>query len=968
MESRIVSDLENFGALRTQLIDLAQDTGPRTLPYLDLTRSTSHLSAPVVFEVQGKARAFIFDGRGNDSEAPVTHWIRRVALRGDADWVGVFSPGRLDVYRAALDGQKAPRPEPLPQGPFLFPSLIHVGASEAPSVRAALLKLLRKSVEEVQRLNVRAEDALSIVGRALFWRFLLDRELLADVDPSTISAGATRLESCLDNKTRALRTFEWLERTFNGSLLPFSSPHSAEQMKPEVFERVVGNIAHGATADGQLSLKLPIAWHDVNFAHIPVGLLSEVYEAFAHTQYEKKARAESVFYTPRHIAEFVVDEALMALAEVEEPRVLDPACGAGVFLVAAYRALVAREWQRQNEKPTRKTVRRILNRQLVGFDINDNALRLSELALYLTAIELDPEPQPRPLDLLRFKALRNNALFLKPGGPGEGSLGPVEPRFRGRFDAVIGNPPWTASEGVATKRVWVENTKETVAQLLGDARASTFDFPDTNPDLPFVYRATEWLRKSGVIALITHARWLFGQSDPALAARRDLFQSVHVTGVLNGSALRKSHVWPSIESPFCLLFAINERPPDDSTFQFVSPQLEASPDRMQRHLRIDWQDSGEIPVVEVLHRPWLLKTRFRGTSIDEAILDDIQQRGIKLGSYLESLGTALRNGYQIGGAKQKQHSARHMNGMRDLHGVEPVFFLDKVRLRTFSRATLLRPRDPGIFQGPLLLVHESMTIDAMAPRAVVSIKDVAYDERFSGASFVNVPNGAQLALYLQLFMQSSVFTHALLFLDGQYGVEREVVHKETLDRVPIVSWDDLPPSLRKRSHSLSERLKFGMSKELSVKIDGFAADVFRLSDVQREAIADTIATALPTNIAKANATRHTTPSERQTFATVCENELRDLLSPFVSVSVCENSDSPWQLIRIDTDNHRRRKEALIPDARAFLAAANEGAASLVTIRGSEHTTVVGILDQFRYWTRTRARLLASDLVSGEIDG
>ena len=45
-------------------------------------------------------------------------------------------------------------------------------------------------------------------------------------------------------------------------------------------------------------------------------------------------------------------------------------------------------------------LRRILYKQMVGFDINEAALRFSALGLYLLLIELDPDP--RPVDKLRF--------------------------------------------------------------------------------------------------------------------------------------------------------------------------------------------------------------------------------------------------------------------------------------------------------------------------------------------------------------------------------------------------------------------------------------------------------------------------------------------------------------------------------------------------------------------------------------
>ena len=61
--------------------------------------------------------------------------------------------------------------------------------------------------------------------------------------------------------------------------------------------------------------------------------------------------------------------------------------GRGI-LVTVLRKLVEREWRQTGHRPNRQRIRKILNEQLVGFDIDGRALRLAELALYLTALEL----------------------------------------------------------------------------------------------------------------------------------------------------------------------------------------------------------------------------------------------------------------------------------------------------------------------------------------------------------------------------------------------------------------------------------------------------------------------------------------------------------------------------------------------------------------------------------------------------
>lgn len=962
MPSDLAQTLLSYGALPDQLVELTGDS-PRALRYADLKSGDQSWSPPVVAEHEHIPRVFVFDGRtksGEVSQTVVDQWCRRILLRGDPAWTAVLRPGRLDVLSFEIRGKDVvTSTESMAPGSGGLTQFIHdvrSGAADLPR-RAYLKDLLSESMRQAVDLGVSPIDAVSLVGWGLFWRFLVDRNLLVRKTPGAIAEGAESWTECLSTKGRALRTLRWLDSTFNGGLLPFET--SPKDYVPEVFSQVLGNIAAGATHQGQL--RLPTDWDEINFSHVPVGLLSEVYEAFATALDTPAAKKTSIHYTPGHIAEFVIGEALEAMPGIDRPKVLDPAVGAGVFLIAAFRHLVQREWERTGERPKRRQIRRILSNQLSAFDIDKRALRLTQLGLYLTALELDPSPTP--IEDLKFTDLGS---VLRLRNEVDGSLAAVAKEDAGRFDLVVGNPPWTGHDNAA-KRRWVAGTGEMILERLG-SDADSFDLPDANPDLAFLWRAGEWAKSGGQIALVIHARWLFGLSTRLVKARGRIFSAFNVTGILNGAALRQTNVWPSITAPFCLVFARNESSPKSGIFQFVSPFVEANETREQAVLRVDWADAQAVSHEEVKSTPWALKSRFRGSSLARRAFDTLRSTGVPLGEYLDSLrpGLQFRNGYQIGGMAGKQQSAKHMAGMPDLKdSVADSFLLDASALPGFRRRTLLFPREPAIYEGPLLLVRKMIPADPLVPRAMRSERTLAFHESFHGISFKGVKRGADHARILQILLQSRLGNFVSLLTDALYGVERETLYKESFEKFPVIPLDRLTDEQFQRMRQLSKAMESGVDSASFDALNAFVFDLYGLDVIERAAIEDTLDTRGPTSASVRRAVTSTTNDERGRFIGVVKESLNDVLQASglsATVSEVEAQCAPWRVISIST-----RPESVTPvPLDALFREADESGLSLVVLPMSSSHVFVGLPDRYRHWTKTQAVLLAHDLLGGAL--
>ena len=561
--------LVEFGADPSAVRSLDGD-GPELLPYATLLtarrRDATLGVVEAVYEWQGAPLVFLVDRDSLESESQL-HRIRRLlAMRGDAPYLAVVAPGSLKVYHVALDRK------PLRQArvdwedgnvarSVVFPQLGNVrakgGITNRNWISNVVLSLLTGSTNSLIRLGLLDEDAISLVGRAVFTRFLADRSLLPDGRSDDATA-----ESLFDTRHAAENTSRWLDRTFNGDLLPLSA--DTFDTLPTSGYHVLGNILRKAP-EGQLFLGWEKKWGNLDFAHIPVGVLSQAYELYLRDHAPQRQRRVGGYYTPRPIAELMVRASFRALQRrgiAKSAKVLDPAVGGGIFLLTAFRQLVAEHWRADGRRPNTNDLRRILYSQLVGLDIDETALRFAALGLYLLSIELDPNP--RPVDKLRFDDLRGIVLHRvkqedEAEGKGLGSLGPfVGEEHTERYDLVIGNPPWASG----TKLPDWGLVRTTVARIAARRKIANPSppLPNEGLDLPFVWRAMEWAKPDGQIAFALHARLLFQQGDGMPTARQALFEALDVTSIINGAELRQTRVWPQISAPFCILFATNRKP------------------------------------------------------------------------------------------------------------------------------------------------------------------------------------------------------------------------------------------------------------------------------------------------------------------------------------------------------------------------------------------------------------------------
>ncbi len=1006
-------------------------SAPSQLNYLDLLPKQSN-HTPVltaVAEHQGTALLYLVDASGDvKSDAESLAALRRqLANRSDPAWLGVVRPGSLEIFPIGFHEDAIGLPvrtveERSVTAPLFFQSLVHGTFEENHQMRGTdyvfrkIFDLLTQTTNEFVPADGKgrldALEVLSMAGRALFFRFLIDRRIVLDHERDDICPAAVELKDAFFSAEAAAQTSAWLDKTFNGDFLPLidetipaenRDAREAEYLRfykrtehlagRRIFRHLQAILRGWESVGGDFQPELD--WGDLDFAHIPVGVLSQVYESFSHRADPLTARDTSVHYTPRTIASLMVDEAFAPLKNKADAKVLDPSCGAGIFLVLAFRRLVREQWN-SGERPKTSVIQDILYNQVRGFDISESALRLAALGLYITAIELNASP--RPPQALKFpRNLRNEVLHRFGNDEPQnataaaftlGSLGPeVSQDFNGTFDIVIGNPPWTRlrdekNEGEAKderksatdalNKQFTEIGRRVLKARGMEDLAKCFQNPDKNPDLPFLWRAQEWAKPGATIALAMPAR-LFGRtSGKGFEAWRAVLRSVEVTGLINGADLRWSSVWKDVKMPFCVFFARNGKPGPEHKFYYATPLNDPDANANGR-FRIDYEAAQRISVDRLEKQPWLLKTLSLGSWLDVEVMEALTNLSFRTLAEIwadwDKTGEKTGTGYYKT-LNNQQKPAEYLSRLLDFQPKVGEFKIPFTELITYferyRRRTAYWPKTEHLYQPPLVIIPKAPGDDVEAPHAYFSNQPLAFSQSYYGYSCEGHNDAQTLASLIYLLAHSTLFRYFVLMFSVSQGADHMIFTKQDFDALPFPDLKTLPATKKTTIKNLAKRLQHDAKKPWQ-EINKFIFSLYGLDADAVQVATDTLFAASSYRKAGRAALDRTTGDTRADFITTLRDELEpyfDVCGEHAAVREAEfQSDTwrePWFFLTISREAD---SVSINPSLmkKAMEAANQRGCSRIIVHAPGKRGLLIGLLNQRRWWTVTRARLCAQHI-------
>ncbi len=698
----------------------------------------------------------------------------------------------------------------------------------------ALIRDLKTVRQQLATLSVprgvkrpELRDLHSLIGRAIFIRYLENREILLPAYFENVAKGrkewtkilaqppaAPALEPrlaelrflrVLQDKDFTYALFDQLANDFNGDTFPVDQ-EERERIQQAHLDKLRGFLL------GSTSAQQELFFFAYRFDVIPIELISTIYEEF-YNERTGKDRNQGSHYTPPALVEFVLAHTLTPEVLAKKPRVLDPACGSGIFLVESFRRMVRHLcWEQNGKRVSRPQLRKILREQIAGMDINEEAVRVAAFSLYLAFLHYQAPREineERRLPYLKwvtederkrretqkpgavfFDVLLNANSFDVIGGKGPAE---VTQRF-GRSSAavVVGNPPWgyPKKEDLAGRNAMTEILKwcdPRQGRPIGDKELSQ----------AFIHLTQALLQEGGKAGLLVSSGVFFKHHQNSRDFRRVWLSSARLEHVVNFAHVRQiffSGLQREAKGISPFVSVVFEKTPHgpaaDSRFQYWSAKRTALVANTQC-IVLNRGDMHWLSQRDCLENEKLWKIYWWGGHRDAALVRAIDRFPalLELPKHLSEVEILSGRGFQ---EANKAHPAGWLEKYREL---TPEAFLrygpiDTKKLLPVPKKVERRGVE-DVYHGRRLLVgrgiREGGVITARFETQKLCFRNSILGIRFKGLSTL-----AGTSYYRDLL----VFTRSLLLLhhDGFLGsVARRDSHGERRGNANLFSKGDGPP-------------------------------------------------------------------------------------------------------------------------------------------------------------------------------
>ncbi len=840
-----------------------------------------------------------------------------------------------------------------------------------------LVDSLIKTGKSLQEDGLKDIDIIhKLMMRSLFLLYLEDRGATDANFYANINKDASSYFDILNNVDDTFSLFKKLEKHFNGNVFSLAE-NEQEYVTKNHLKLIKQCFISGYEGSDIVQLSLFEDWRLFNFQIIQIELLSEIYENFLSEIDPSQKQQTGTFYTPPSLVELILNEKLPVNKNDKnyDIKVLDPACGSGIFLVESFKRLVKRYENKHGERLTDfEELKKLLTDNIFGIEISPQSIKVAAFSLYLALLD-----NLNPKTLWQYRILPyliNDPKTIPSDKQGKNlycrdTIETNEEIEKIEFDLVVGNPPF--------------GTENKPNKILPESIRTYCDNQSFAKEmvLPFLHKAIKFSPK-GEIAMIFNTKVLTNTGPTYQNFREWLFNVCHVEKLYNFSILRNvpknfgGQLFGSAIGPISIVFYKKEAPENISKrIVYYAPKTFIKSNILEGVV-IDSSDVKYLPREECQKRDTKIwKITMWGDNGDFMLINKISSKFDSIGKFLDnqisdwSLGSGLHSP-----SKEQIEKKQFFIPQKKLLNLKRVdrYYTNETSA-DFSNK-IFRPTNENLFSPPFLLIKEGQRDKEFCASYV------DFNCYHTGYSIATIQDNSYLLKMFCGLINSDFAKYYLSLTSASWGIERERVQSNEMLELPAIITTDL--AILRRTTELIDQIIEIKKQEFYNDITSIESklgicilrDVLNLSDEEIIRINDVIETSLDLFESKEKSKALLPIQSLDDYANMLCNELNDFLEGqnLFSTAITfplTSKFSPLAMIKITFGNLKREISESIENIETELKRLDKNlweqkAGNLYFRKKLNYKDGDDIFiirpNQRRFWTQTKAIEDASELI------
>lgn len=667
------------------------------------------------------------------------------------------------------------------------------------------IKAARKSLVNTHQLDGKVANA--IIGKVIFIRYLIDRKVKMKFDDKLRTWTNAEFCELFDDPEKIKNFFDYIEdneKGFNGDLFPLSEAEYAlvKEAPYQVLKRLL--LGDDIEVNQQSLFEL------YDFSIIPIEFISNVYELFIGQDNQKK---EGAYYTPLFLVDYIlketVEDHLMHIKQTDLAidtllgktdyaicRVLDPACGSGIFLVETLRKIIEKyiiETDSDIKSKSFKTaIKDIAQENIYGIDKDLSAIQVAVFSIYLTLLDyLDPPG----IETFKFPQLLNKNFFEADFFASD--LAYNETLKSVSFDFILGNPPWKGNgmDDTGKKYLKARAKKE-------KPHRRQFPIAINNNEIAegFILRASDFCSADTRVSFIVRSSILYnmGYNDGYSPFRQYWLQEYLVDKIFELAPVRhevfeKSNQ-PAVAPAVVIFYRYANGEKTDSNLLEHFSLKQSRFFSLFKIFTINRTDYKRVEQRKLKEDDMLWKVLVYGSYLDFNFVKRLKNK-------YESIRKLLSDKNKFVEATGIHSRTKPLEVPKDTSEIEGISFIKTDALKPFfidyEKVDKLEPekidiiKDIRIYKPPMLLIREGIDMGSLTAKCAIADRELLFKDSITSIKVLD-RNDQSILKNIAAIFASDIFSYYAVNVFASIGIERERVKNYNKYGLPYVDVDAGP--------------------------------------------------------------------------------------------------------------------------------------------------------------------------------